>query len=88
MTEYQFQQRVIAAGGNEREAELISARVYPEWRKYPATKVTTEQKEWLATLLADQREEDELNARIDNDHINQKHAAGYIVRDVCFSGRA
>lgn len=88
MKETQFMQRVMSMGGSEREAELIAALVYPEWRNYPATKITGEQREWIETLLADRREEDELNARIDNDHINHKHEAGYVVRDVCFAGRA
>jgi hypothetical protein len=84
MTENQFMQRIMAAGGSEREAELIAAYVYPEWRDKPATKVTRQQAQNICTLLYDRRHEDQDNAWIDNDHINRMHTAGYVVRDVCF----
>lgn len=84
MTETQFMQRIQAAGGSEREAELIAAYVYPEWRDMPATKVTLRQAQDICTLLYDRRQEDQENAWIDNDHINRMHAAGYLVRGVHF----
>lgn len=86
MTENQFMQRILAAGGSEREAELLAAYVYPEWRDMPATKVTRQQAQDICTLLYDRRQEDQDNARIDNDHINRMHAAGYVVRGVHFVG--
>jgi hypothetical protein len=84
MTQIQFMQRIQAAGGSEREAELIAALVYPEWRNIPATKVTRKQAEDICTLLYDRRQEDQDNARIDNEHINRQHTAGYVVRGACF----
>ena len=86
MTGIQFTQRIMAAGGSEREAELIAAHVYPEWRDKPATKVTRQQAQDICTLLYDRRQEDRDNAWIDNDHISRMHAAGYVVRGVHFVG--
>lgn len=88
MTESQFQSRLIAQGASEREAELITAYVYPEWRSKPATKLTKQQWMDIRTLLYDRREEDQLNAWIDNEHINRMHMAGYVVRGVHFSAVA
>lgn len=85
MTQTQFEQRIMQAGGSEREAELIAALVYPEWARMPATKVTRKQAQDICTLLFDRRQEDQDNARIDNDYINCHHKAGYVVRGVCFA---
>lgn len=86
MTQQQFEQRIITSGGNEREAEILAMRVYPEWRDMQATKITRQQAQDICTLLFDLREEDQQNAWIDNKHINAMHSAGYVVRGVCFVG--
>ena len=73
MTQLQFMTRVMALGGSPREAELIAANVFNGWwMEQPATKITREQREAIAVLLMDRRDEDEVNARIDNDVRNLK----------------
>ena len=73
MTQLQFMTRVMALGGSPREAELIAANVFNGWwMEQLATKITREQREAIAVLLMDRRDEDEVNARIDNDVRNLK----------------
>lgn len=85
MTTAQFENRLQKLGTSEREAELICATYFDGyWMDAFPTRLSLEQKANMLSLLDLRREEDREQAGIANVHINLKHAAGYIVRDVCF----